>query len=584
MAKQQTDQQSAYAEAVKRIEHAVSHAHTGITFDKSPFRELESLPESLTAANGVIRHLNVSGTKVIDLEVVKGVADSLNSLTMDVRQMPSLTGIIGELPSLRKLKITNKDGLSANLNLDLTRIESLSLEHFRDVQLTTAMKLDGIVQLYLQSCTVVHLDESIVSRLRRLSLIHTKIENITVLDKLKLVNRIDISGNFSDYAFISGLKSLRSLNLRRSNVKNLQFISELTELSSLNVRDTHIDDLSPVLKVPSLRGNGLGVDFRGADACRSDPILQRISHVKNDRERTAELFDYLSEDTEPESELGAHEISVPEDVPSAPTYILTEGLPLHSVPLIGADYDQSTSELHKEVQRKALDLLEVSKTTNEFAYIRQAAEHYQVQVDRPIDEINLRLLWSSANSLRRAKLSDDRAEQMHRDSDMLPPRIGAALQDLIETHGLFVMGFPEAANLEAEMRSYLTGERDDELRDLGRQIVDALELNPSALAKDDLDAVRDDASASLFDGSSGEMAEIALRSKLWNMVGAAGRVAWGATKTGTKWGTITILSHDFIQFLLGNETLVMSFLSLAQGKLSVWFPVLLQSIRAVLGV
>lgn len=569
--------------AEDRIKQAINNRHGGVTFDKPDYRLLAELPRNLSAASGTIRHLNISGTRILDLKPLMEVQVSLESLILDVAQVSALNEIIEDLVALRKIKIIGSDDGDNLSTLNLRSVENLALERLVDVRLCEPLFLRDLRSLILDRCTISELDIPQLTRLSTLTIVKTKIPEISSLSRLKGLANLRLSGAFSDFSFISELPKVSTLNLRRSNVKDLNFVRDLRDLKSINIRDTPVQDLSPLLDAPSLLRQGGGVTFRGANACRVDPILQRISHISNLNDRTSGLFDYLKEQEAAEDLSIESDGAPPDDLKSAPTYYLEEGRPLYSMLSTGNDFDPSIIRLHEEVLRKTDELIEASKSSNEFVSIRLSAEHYRGQIAQPIDDIDLRLLWSSANSLRRAKLADDRAEQLHREADMLPPKIGSALQDLVETHGIFVMGIPKAADLEAEMRSYLSGDRNDDLRELGSGIVAALRLSPEAVEERDIEAMEEDATTAQFDGPSGEMAEISLRSKLWNMIGAAGRAAWSATKSTSKWGSVTILSHDFIQFLLGNETLITSFLNIAQGKMAVWFPVLMQAVRAALG-
>ena len=153
------------------------------------------------------------------------------------------------------------------------------------------------------------------------------------------------------------------------------------------------------------------------------------------------------------------------------------------------------------------------------------------------------------------------------------------LNDLVETHGLFIMGFENAAALEARMRAYTEGPRDEVSRKAAQDIVVALRDRPAALAPEDYEALEEDALTAEAEGPYGAMAEASLIGRLWNMLGAAGRAA----RAVVRGGATVILSHDFIQLLLQQETLIGKFLQAAQGKWAIWFPRLMQALRAMMG-
>ncbi|MEM0950055.1 MAG: hypothetical protein AAGK37_21855 [Pseudomonadota bacterium] len=579
------DSELAKGRAQVRISSALSERHKGVSFNKPEYRALQELPSNLEALDGIVTYLNLVGTSVHDVSSLTCVKSSLRALAIGASQLPALEAIIEELPEITRLKTVGPNVAINRLGRAFRNIKYLELEGATIPFLSPPYELTALEKLTLRKCEVGHLYFGLFPNLSDFTAHKCSIQSTDFFNEnSSAIRKLNLSFSTVEFSFLASQSQVESLLLRGFGLEDLDFLSEFHNLRTLNIRQTPIYDLTPLLNVPSLHHPEAGVSFQDTPATHEDPQLERISKIPNDWERTDTLLEYLEAKVDAEDvDDFEDDFDPPQDLPSAPVYILEADTPMYSSPLLGAEFSPDIVLLHEEVRRKATELIEASRQSNEYVLIRQTAEQYQEQISHPIEGINLRLLWSAANSLRRAKLADDRADRLHRDADMLPPKIGAALQDLVETHGVFIMGIPEAADLEAEMRSYLTGDRDHELRELGRQIADALSSEGAAVEESELDALQQDAATAQFDGPSGEMAEVALRSKLWNMIGAAGRTAWLATKKASGWASVTVLSHDFIQFLLGNETLVMSFLTIAQGKSAIWFPAMLQAVRAALG-
>ncbi len=392
---------------------------------------------------------------------------------------------------------------------------------------------------------------------------------------------------------LAGLRDLGRVYLDKTQVSEagLIHLAGLEDLEFLDLDNTQVRDLRPLLEFASARekdGNRSldALYFRNTPALALDDTLRELSKVEDPSERTFKTLAYLEEvrdDWLPGSSgLGNSEAGTPEDRPSGPLHILPEDGPVHSVdvPPAGGDADQDA--LRQDLIEKANQLIETIGQSNELAPLRGQVEHYRARLTA--EEIRIKLLWSAFNTLRQTYEADDRAEESHRSADLLPPEVSAALKDLVETHGLFAMGFENAAALERQMREGVTGERNRQLLDAAREVVAVLADHPEAIAQEDYETLQDEAEAAKGSGPSAEMAENDLNNRLWNMLGAVGRKARTWVVRGVGGGGAALLAHDFIQFLLGNETIVMTYLRIAQGSAAEWFPNLMTAIRALLGL
>jgi len=94
--------------------------------------------------------------------------------------------------------------------------------------------------------------------------------------------------------------------------------------------------------------------------------------------------------------------------------------------------------------------------------------------------------------------------------------------------------------------------------------------------------VADDLAAAMGEGRSAGIGERSLRGRLWNMLGAFGRKVVATGKSTAKWGTHAILTHDFVQWVLGNETIIAGWLVLTQGAASGWFASVVANLKGML--
>lgn len=383
---------------------------------------------------------------------------------------------------------------------------------------------------------------------------------------------------------LAGLTGLQVLSLDNTGVSDagLAALQGLTGLITLSVEScTNLRDLRPLKDMVWLVAGarqGAGLQFRGCAATVLDPELERLSQIEDNADRTDQTLAYLRNLT-----VWPPEIASPPDRPGAPSYVLPIDGPMRSIPEPPEGGDEDQIALQEELRLKVAELIEAAGRSNEplIVRIRSSATSYQRQVNRPLAAISIKLLWSAANALRNGWETEQAATEQARFNDQLPPVVAGLLRDLVETHGLFIMGFPNAAALEHEMRDFLRGARDPAEVQAGVAVVGALARYPGALAADDRDALEEDAATAQGEGPSAIMAAASLRNRLWNMMGAAGRKAWAFAKSHANKGVALILANDFIQFLYGNETLVMKFLHFAQGEAAIWFPRLLEMLRGL---
>lgn len=119
-------------------------------------------------------------------------------------------------------------------------------------------------------------------------------------------------------------------------------------------------------------------------------------------------------------------------------------------------------------------------------------------------------------------------------------------KDLLETHALFFMGFPNAAQVHQKMLAVLTGGRNRADIALAEPIVLALDGKTQVLDPEDQNALADDLAGAKGEGPSAEIAELRL-------------VAACGTSSGPSGARFTPAEK------LGNQTIIGTFLKAAQG-------------------
>lgn len=363
---------------------------------------------------------------------------------------------------------------------------------------------------------------------------------------------------------IADLPALRSLDLNNTQIADLSPLAALTGLGGLYLNNTQIADLRPLRTLVRLAEGPEdgGLTFQGTAATRLDPRIAEIAEIEDPATRARELFAYLETWVPP----------VPADVPDAPTYEVPDHGPITSRADHPEGGDAEQEELRQDLLRKASVLIEAIGSSNELSILSGAARHYQAQIARDLPSIRLNLLYSAANSLRVAYEANQRATEESRYNDQLPPRAAAALADLVETHSLFFMGFPNAVEVHARMLSGLTGARNRSLLAQAEPLVQALEGKPTVLDPEDQQAMADDLAGAKGEGASAEIAERRLVGRLTNMLGAVGRKVY----FGAKAGGAMILSYDIPAWLLGEKTVILTFLKSAQGVFAAWFDAVVQ--------
>jgi hypothetical protein len=432
----------------------------------------------------------------------------------------------------------------------LTSLKHLFLNGTKIADLSPLASLVGLELLDLRDTSVVDLSPvAKMLELKELTLTRTAVTDLSALMELTALKKLDLWG---------------------TNVSDLLPLAGISSLTTLDLQGTLVSDLSPLVGLPALLSPGSstynnpspGLHFLNTPACNA-PRIAEIAEIEDPALRARTLFDYLK--PEPPA--------VPEDSPVVPIYLVPDTGPISSTedPFHGADDD--LEHLRQDLMRKSALLVAAIGNSNEMAVLKGAAEHFQRQIDKQLVRIRVNLLYSAANSLRVAYEADVRADQLGNLNDLLPPRVAAPLKDLVETHALFFMGFPNAAEVQQTMLAGLTGARNLQQVALAEPIVTSLESKALVLEPEDQQALADDLAGAKGQGASAEIAERRLFARLGNIFGALGRKVYREMKDNAKPTTVVLIQYDIIAYVLNQQTFIGAFLKSMQGAGAAWFDV-----------
>lgn len=349
-------------------------------------------------------------------------------------------------------------------------------------------------------------------------------------------------------------------------------IAELTKLTKLYLNGTGISDLRPIRVLRKLvnEPNYSGLTFKNCAAAKTDRRIGEIAEVEGNSERAAVLFEYL-EGWPPPGE------KVPLDAGHVPQFDLPDDAPMRSRRETPDEDDPDQRGLQQDLQGKIVNLLETLAGSNEYAHLSDAASHYRDRLAPALPDIPLILLYSAANTLRTSYEAHLAAIKAGRETDALPPVMAAHLQDVVEIHALFFSGFAKAVEIHRKMLAGLTGQRDPALLSQAEPLVQSLADKPQVLVAGDQAAMADDLAAAKGEGASAEIGETLLRGRLGNMLGAFGR---RVLQLGV--GGVGILTgHYFLQWVIGYEALIGSWLQVAYGAGAGWFTKVMEIIRSI---
>lgn len=517
-----TDADNAYQRAQTIIAQAKANKKTEILFDDDACRALTTIPPAIAELDWV-SHVDLSHTQISDLTPLATMTN-IQDLYLDRTRVADLTPLVA-----------------------MIEIHSLALDNTRVTDLTPLAGMTEMINLWVTN---------------------TQVADLTPLTAMTSMQYLDLSKTrVTDLSPLVAMTEMENLWLNDTVVADLAPLSAMTKMQNLTLSNTQVADLTPLSTMTTLGEKGhLGITFTNTPAAAADPRLGEISMIDDASPRARELLAYLNRPTPPPADQ--------DDV--APMNVGDDGVVRSQDLAPNNSHDADQEEMRQEVLRKVTDLIGTIGSSNEWAGLGGTAQHYKRQVDRPLDEFKLNILYSAFNTLRLAVEAEESAQAQGRANDYLPPKIGAALIDLVQTHGLFYMGFPNGADIHAQAMSGLTNAPID-LPPEAREIIESLAGKDTVLDPEDQAAMQDDLAAATGEGPSASIGKIRVRARIWNMMGAVGRAAW---KVG-KWVVSTIAREELLAWVNGTRSVIGKFLTWAQGPGAIWFQQMLQALNGL---
>ena len=142
------------------------------------------------------------------------------------------------------------------------------------------------------------------------------------------------------------------------------------------------------------------------------------------------------------------EAIIPPQVSGGSHFKLDESGRIDLVPDPPANADERQRELYDELRHKAHELSGLGH--NQLADLSTAIDRFSEALPDNIEAVSITRLWSRGNSLRRRLDAHDLAVGSAEPSDpaRLTPSVAEQLRDLVETFNVFILGEPNALDLE----------------------------------------------------------------------------------------------------------------------------------------
>lgn len=578
----------AYQRAKEIIAKAMAEKKITISFKEEACQALTTIPPEIVELDKLYS-VNLSNTQVSDLTPLTSMT-SLSSIWLDNTQVSDLTPL-SSMTLLNTLMLDSTQVSDLTPLAAFTSMDTLWLQKTMVSDLTPLSGMTKMQTLMLDGAPVTDLTPLAgMILLKTLSLDDTKISDLTPLTAMTKMQMLRLQATrVTDLTPLTAMTQMHTLSFQHTGVADLVPLAGMTEMQALYLSDTKVADLTPLIAMTEMQtlffyktdvsdlkpisnmtklgeSGSSGVSFLNTPATRSNRLLQEIGLIKDGTERSVTILAYLSDPTPP-----------PTDKRDVPPMTVDDDGVVRSKDLIPDDIDNDDQEdMRQEVLRKVDNLLGEVGLSNEWAGLSSTATHYRKQVNRPLNNFKLGMLYSAFNTLRLAVEAEESAQAQGRVNDYLPPKIGAALVDLVQTHGLFFMGFKNGADIHAQAMSGLTYDSVS-LPLEAREIVASLEGRNTILDVEDQAAMQDDLAAATGEGPSAQIGSIRLRARLWNLMGAIGRASW----QGAQWGALVIGASDLSAWVIGNQTAIGKFLIWAQGPGSMWFQQMIQAFKNI---
>ena len=248
---------------------------------------------------------------------------------------------------------------------------------------------------------------------------------------------------------------------------DLEPIRGMTGMQTLYLYDTQVADLSPIVDMAELRD----LNFRGIPACRADPVLEGLSKIRDDKDRTSKTLAYLREEAAKQKP-PAPPLS-PEDLPPADAAlpVLPDAEGRLDVPASAPAPEEAADPLRQKLlERLRGNVALLSRKGNRWTSIEGRVRRLAEALTPDLAEVDLVDVYLDLEELRLDLALDNAAREVPYDDELL-----TTLETVVNQGAGLVLGTEAVELLEArkaQMREQARADSDETGRSVARGIAE----------------------------------------------------------------------------------------------------------------
>ena len=264
----QFEDENFYKEVVKQIEKQIETSHDSdltITIKQSNLDEIKSFSisdKNISNIKGISAFKNLKSL-CLHKNLIEDVSDLGQLINLELLDLSSnrITDIspLSNLTNLKELYLgfngSNSGGGWTIIDGGYAKSSNM-ISDIQPLGALTKLEVLDIVGVGLKDISVLH---ELVN-LKVLDLACNEIEDITALENLNNLYCLSLHGNVNIKNFqpISTLTALTKLSLVNTKLSDISFVSNLTKMKTLNLSYNNISDLTPLSNLSDLRSITIG--------------------------------------------------------------------------------------------------------------------------------------------------------------------------------------------------------------------------------------------------------------------------------------------------------------------------------------
>lgn len=209
-----------------------------------PLHEIDSLDLSEKSLRTVsidqlkhLRYLNLNGSELKNYRILK------------------------KLQRLRFLNLGESSIKNIDFLKEMPKLEMLNLNYAKIKNYSALEALPNLYSLSVSSCEIENAAFlKNLKGLKNLDISDNTVESYAVLSELTQLDTLDISLNMDirDFSFFEQTPSIRHLNLRGNEFKNIDFLAKMPQLKMLEISDCQLINIEPMGKLINLVALDIG--------------------------------------------------------------------------------------------------------------------------------------------------------------------------------------------------------------------------------------------------------------------------------------------------------------------------------------